>query len=128
MPKGTYWANQVCNELNGKSLFIALSSTVISASGDGITEPSVGAGYSRYAIPLNAWGTAAGGSVANLNPFTFNPATALWLSGNPVIYFALLDSGNNLYYFNQIPPAFQRVWGGGDVPSFSSGVLVIQEN
>jgi hypothetical protein len=126
MPKGTYWANHVCNELNSLALFLALSSTSISADGSGITEP-VGNGYGRYAVPLNSWGSPAGGSVANTSAFTFNPATGLWLSGAPVTWFALLDGGSNLYYYNQIPFAFQRVWATGDVPSFSSGVLVVTE-
>jgi hypothetical protein len=127
MPKGTYWANHVLNELNSLSLLVALSSTTITSSGSGITEPEFANGYRRYIVPANSWGTPAGGTVANLNPFTFNPATALWLGGAHLTDFALLDGSGNLYYYNKIPSLFVRSWGAGDVPSFSSGVLAIIE-
>jgi hypothetical protein len=126
MPKGTYWADVVLNQLNSIALFIALSSTSITASGSGITEP-VGNGYSRCTVPLNSWAPAAGGNIANLVPFTFNPATGLWLGGANITWFALLDGSSNLYYYNQIPLAYQRSFHSGDVPSFSTGVLVVSE-
>lgn len=82
--------------------FFALSSTDPGEAGAGITEPS-GGSYARKSMANNktTWGTAGSGQVANAAVITFATATADWLSGVDLGFWALFDaitSGNMICY------------------------------
>ena len=83
------------------TFYVGFSSTQPNPDGTGVTEPAGGA-YARVATAASDWDTATSADpsvVDNVNDFTFNVATADWLSGNVLTHGVLYDaatSGNML--------------------------------
>lgn len=102
----TYQANKLNDFLFGGTSFtpsstyyIGLSTTAISSSGTGATEPS-GGGYARVSVTNNKtnFTNASGGIVQNNQQFEFPESTTAW---GTITYVFISDSptgGNILYY------------------------------
>lgn len=112
MAISTYQANKVNDYLFGGTSFspsstyyIGLSTTAISASGTGATEPSGGA-YARVSVANNKtnFTTSTGGIVKNNIQIEFPESTAAW---GTITYVFISDSsagGNILYYDSLTTP------------------------
>lgn len=107
-----YWENKVINLFFGgtaytpaATMYFALSSTDFTEAGTGGTEPSTGS-YARKSITNDKtlWTVCAdGGAIDNAIAITFVAATADWLSGTNIGYWAIFDAltgGNCLAYGN----------------------------
>lgn len=74
----TYWLNKMISTIyptSGKTYYIGLSSTIPTASGSGVTEPS-GNGYARVA--LSQFTAANGGIVKSASNVVFPTSTGAW--------------------------------------------------
>jgi hypothetical protein len=87
------------------TLYLGLSTTTVSISGTGYTEPVAGA-YARVAIVNNKsnFTVAASGSLTNNTSITFTESTASWGTITYVFIADALTSGNVLY-FEALPTA-----------------------
>lgn len=106
-----YWENKVINLFFGgtaytpaATMYFALSSTDFGEAGTGGTEPSTGS-YARKDIANTKaalWTTCSdGGAIENNAAITFVAATADWLAGVDIGYWAIFDAvtaGNCLAY------------------------------
>lgn len=106
--------------------FFALSSTDFGETGAGGTEPSTGA-YARKSMANNktTWGTAGSGQVANAAVVTFATATADWLAGVNLGYWALFDTitaGNMICYGTVTTP---KPVLNGDTAEIAIGACVV---
>lgn len=102
----TYQANKLNDFLFGGNSFtpsstyyIGLSTTAISSSGTGATEPS-GGGYARVSVTNNKtnFTNSSGGIIQNNQQFEFPESTTSW---GTITYVFISDSptgGNILYY------------------------------
>ena len=104
----TYQANKINDFIFGGTQFtpnstyyLGLSTTAISSSGTGATEPS-GGGYARVAITNNKtnFTVSSGGIIKNQTQFEFPESTTAW---GTITYVFIADSpttggGNILYY------------------------------
>ena len=74
------------------NLFFALSSTDPTEDGSGITEPS-GGDYARKSMANNktTWEAAAAGQIQNDIAITFVAASADWLAGADLAFWAIFD-------------------------------------
>jgi hypothetical protein len=83
--------------------YVGLSTTVISNSGTGATEPSGGA-YARVAVTNNKtnFSTASSGALSNATAVTFTESSASW---GTITYIFLADAltGGNIWYFEALP-------------------------
>lgn len=110
------------------SLWLALSSTEPQEDGSGITEPAAGS-YARVETTNADWGAAVAGAPstkANANALTFPQATADWLAGADVAFFALFDAatvGNPVWTGTITTP---KPVLNGDTAEFAVGDLVLQ--
>lgn len=88
----------ILNHLFGKStwtppatMYLLVSSTAITDAGTGATEPTTG-GYARVATTGSHWRAPTGTApvvITNASVLSFPKATAGWLAGTQVAYFAL---------------------------------------
>ncbi len=80
-------------------LYIGLSTTALSSSGGGYTEPS-GAGYARVAYANNKtnFSISSNGLLTNLVSVIFNESTASWGTVTYVFISDAASGGNILYY------------------------------
>lgn len=110
------------------SLWLGLSSTEPLEDGTGITEPTTG-DYARVETTAASWAAAVAGAPstkANGVVISFVQASADWLAGADIAYFALFDAN----------VAGDAVWTGtivtpkpvlnGDTAEFAVGDLVLQ--
>lgn len=102
-------------------LFVALSSTDPGEDGSGITEPSAG-GYARKSY--TSW-DRTGNEISNSGDVVFSTATASWLSGADLAYFAIFDAatGGNMIAHGSFTPA-QAVLEGNTI-IFRAGDLKV---
>ena len=84
----TYWLNSIMDTMykdNSGSFYIGLSSTLPTASGTNITEPS-GNAYQR--VRIGTLSAAANGVVKNSNDIQFPKSTGTWFgSSNKAKYW-----------------------------------------
>jgi len=102
--------------------YVALSTTHISSSGSGLTEPSSGS-YARVAVTnsLSNFTTSSSGSKVNINAITFNEATSAW---GTVLDVALVDSSGsaaNVWYYQAL--ADPKIIQSGATFNFPAGTL-----
>jgi hypothetical protein len=89
------------------TLYVGLSTTAVSNSGTGYTEPTAGA-YARVAVVNNKsnFTVASTGSLSNNTSITFPESTAAW---GTITYVFLADSGTtsagNVLYFEALSTA-----------------------
>ncbi len=89
MPKSTSFKNaQLTTEIGGTNA-IGLSSTLPTAAGTNVTEPS-GNGYARTSI--TTWGAVSGGSVATNANVSLAASTGAWLAGAAMPYWVIYDA------------------------------------
>jgi hypothetical protein len=130
--KGTNFANQVLNLLNGVSItapatvYIALFTTEDGPGGGG-TEVVTGVGYSRAAVTCNTtnFPTASGGSISNGTIITYPQATGSWGTVTNFGVYTASSGGTELYYCDL---AVSKTLTSGDTCSFGVGELVITES
>lgn len=123
-------ANKSLEAQVGKTTFTAaavhvgLSSTLPTATGGNITEPS-GGSYARVATTGASWTNAAAGALSNAVNLTFPKATADWLSAAVLGYAVLFDAstGGNMVAFAPITDA--REAKNNDQLSIPAGELDI---
>jgi hypothetical protein len=130
--KGTSFANQVLNLLNGVSItapatvYIALFTTEEGAGGTG-TEVVSGVGYSRVAVTCNTtnFPTASNGSISNGTVIAFGTATGNW---GTVTNFGIMpaSTGQNPIYYCDL--TVSKTLTSGDTCSFGVGELTITES
>jgi hypothetical protein len=103
-------ANAVMDQLFGNTtitvpstLYMGLSTTTISNSGTGATEP-VGNGYARVAITNSKtnFSVASSGVVTNATAISFPESTASW---GTITYIAFwtASSGGSIWFFEALP-------------------------
>lgn len=109
-----YWLNKMIGTIyptSGKTYYIGLSSTMPTATGGGVTEPS-GNGYTRAAI--SQFTQPGNGTVKNAASVTFATSTGLWFTANaPAKYWVLFDGSGasaNVLASGQLKAAMP-VWG-----------------
>lgn len=102
------------------TLKISLSTANPGETGAGIVEPSLGNGYTRQTITVDASANPGGGTrLRNNAPVVFGPVTgANWPA---VTHVALYDENDKFLAFG--PLAVQRVCPVGDTVSFGIGAL-----
>jgi hypothetical protein len=89
------------------TLYIGLSTTTVSISGTGYTEPTGGA-YARVAVVNNKsnFTVSSNGSLTNNTTITFPESTAAW---GTITYVIIADSvtvgGGNVLYFEALSTA-----------------------
>ena len=92
----TYWLNSIMDTMykdNSGSFYIGLSSTLPTASGTNVTEPS-GNAYQR--VPIGTLSAAANGVVKNSNAIQFPKSTGTWFSSSNKAKYWLLFDGNTI--------------------------------
>jgi hypothetical protein len=125
-------ANAIMDQIFGNTsitvpstLYMGLSTTVISNSGTGVTEPSGGA-YARVAITNNKvnFTTAANGLITNAVAITFPEATVSW---GTITYIEFWDSltGGNIWFFEALPVA--KTVQANTTVLFSIGALTLSQ-
>lgn len=86
------------------TFYIALSSTAITESGTGLTEPN-DRNYKRLAIDnnLGSFTTSSSGVTKNANTWEFGISTSVW--GRPITHWAIMDSvtGGRILYYDALP-------------------------
>lgn len=126
----TYLANELLEVQVGKSAFatptvyVALSSTLPTAAGTNVTEPS-GGSYARVATSAATWSTASAGAISNAAAITFPAATADWVAGANLAYGVLYDASTagNMLSFGAITVPKSIL--SGDTASIATGDLDI---
>jgi hypothetical protein len=105
-----YLANKVTDHIHGKAaftmpqVFIGLSTTLPTAAGGNITEPTIGTGgYARIATTAASWavsGAVSPGLGSSAVTLSFPASTAAWSTGATAllysIYFDAATAGNML--------------------------------
>jgi hypothetical protein len=130
MPFTTYLNNALLNEVFGgttytppETLYIGLSTTTPTTSGNNITEPS-GNGYARVAVANNTanWSVASNGQTKNGTAISFPVATGSW---GTVTYFFIADaeSGGNILGYGALTTA--QTVANGDTLTFAPNSLTI---
>jgi hypothetical protein len=104
-----YASNKILDNLFGatgitlpSNYYVGLSTTTISSTGTGATEP-VGNSYARVAV-LNTkayFSSAANGELSNLSSITFPVATGSWGTISHV-FLSDLATGGNIWYFDAL--------------------------
>lgn len=124
-----YLENAVLNHLRGgtafaqpSALYVALFTVAPTDAGGG-TEVSGGS----YARTVATFGAAAAGVITNSSPVTFPKATADWMSGNPMLAFAVFDaaSGGNMLAWNTLSAPNQKAILLNDTAVFETGALTV---
>lgn len=107
MPRTNYLKQKLLEHQTGTAftaptLFVGVSTTLPTASGTNVTEPSTGS-YAR-ATTAGSWGAYSGGAIANNVTISLPSSTAAWASGADIPYVCLFDasSSGNLLYFEPI--------------------------
>lgn len=103
----TYFLNLVAGNVFGskksptipEKYYLGLSSTAPSLDGNGVTEPSSGAGYAR--VELTSLSTPVEGVVTNSSAIDFAESTAEW---GTMTHFVIYDapSGGNLLMYGEL--------------------------
>jgi len=129
-----FLSQQLSNLVTGHGVFtepgkfVALSSTDPGDDGAGITEP-VGGAYARVETLTADWSvpTLAVPSISsNVNTVTFLRATADWVSGVDIAFWAVFDAltGGNFLISATITPGSEKPILNGDLAFFDPGILV----
>lgn len=80
--------------LTPPTIYVGLSTTTPTSSGDNVTEPSTG-GYARKATAASDWAaatTADPSLTTNVNAITFTAASGTWSSGSNMTHAVLYDA------------------------------------
>lgn len=125
-----YLANKLLDHQVGKAayamptVYVGFSSTLPTASGTNITEPSTG-GYTRQATSAATWAAASAGATTNAQAITWTQASADYLAQANLAHGVLFDSltGGNMLAFG--PIATPKNVLQGDTPSIAVGDLDI---
>lgn len=126
----TYLSNKLLDHQVGKAaytmptVYVALSSTLPTAGGTNITEPS-GGSYARVATSAATWNTASGGATSNALAITFPAATADWLSGANLAYGCLFDASSGGNFLGWGALAVPKDILSGDTATIPAGDLDI---
>jgi hypothetical protein len=139
MPFTTYAADLIVNNLFGgvaytapTTIYIGLSSTLPTAAGGNITEPTIGTnGYARAAVTNNTtnFPSTSTNNKSNGAAITFPTSTGSWLSSASLGYLVFYDAatgGNIIGYAALNNP--QVVASSGATLSFAAGSLTITIN
>lgn len=100
----TYFLNLVAGNVFGskksptipEKYYLGLSSTAPSSDGNGVTEPSSGAGYAR--VELTSLSTPVEGVVTNSSAIDFAESTAEWGTMTHFVIYDAPSDGNLLMY------------------------------
>lgn len=126
----TYLSNKLLDHQLGKTaytsptVYVALSTTLPTAAGGNVTEPSTGS-YARVATSAATWNSAASGQSTNAAAVNFPTATADWASGTALAYGVLFDAatGGNMLGFAAL--AVSKSVLNGDSVSLAAGAIVV---
>lgn len=139
MAFSTYLADALVNEVFGgvnftppTTLYIGLSSTLPTAAGGNITEPTIGTnGYARASVANNTtnFPSTSSNNKSNGAAITFPTSTGVWLASASLGYLVFYDAatGGNVLGFAALNNP-QVVASSGATLSFAIGSLTITIN
>ena len=139
MAFSTYLADALVNEIFGAvnftpptTLYIGLSSTLPTAAGGNITEPTIGTnGYARASVVNNTtnFPSTSSNNKSNGTAITFIASTGAWLASAQLGYLFFSDaaSGGNILGFAALNNP-QVVASSGATLSFAASSLTITIN
>lgn len=128
----TYAANKLLDYNFGRTsytvpttYYVLLSTTTISSTGTGATEPSGGA-YARVAVTNNKtnFSAASSNTLSNATAITFTESSASW---GTITYIALADdpTAGNIWWYEALPSA--KLVDTQTTVSFTVGALTISQ-